>query len=99
MQDTPHFLRIIEKVNKEEVLPQNAILVTMDVSALYTNIPHGEAIQCVREALLESDKSEIPIEFIMRLLELLLDYNIFEFNQKKNLLGIAMGSSPAPSMD
>ena len=38
LKDTPDFLRQIQFINKED-LPANAILVTMDDSALYTNIP------------------------------------------------------------
>lgn len=42
IQDTKHFLRII---NDLEALPQNAILVSADVTSLYTNIPHDEGIE------------------------------------------------------
>ena len=37
-------------------LPKNTIIVTMDVSALYTNIPQDERVECVREV---SDKREV----------------------------------------
>ena len=38
IQDTPDFLRKAEELNQSGSLPENAILVTLDVSALYTNI-------------------------------------------------------------
>ncbi|KAJ8044656.1 Neuromedin-U receptor 2 [Holothuria leucospilota] len=41
IQDTTHFLRILKDVKS---LPSNSLLVTMDVSALYTNIPHEEGV-------------------------------------------------------
>ena len=41
----------------------------------------------------------IPPDFIIRLLELVLKYNIFEFNQELfvQMIGTAMGTRPAPS--
>ena len=80
LQDTPDFLRKVENMNMNMTLPENAILVTMDISSLYTNISHSDGIDCTREALNERANVEIPSEFIVRLLELLLKYNIFEFN-------------------
>ena len=40
IQDTPDFLRIIQKVNRGPKLGENTLLVTMDVDGLYTNIKH-----------------------------------------------------------
>ena len=99
LQDTPDFLRVIEKRNEGPPLPQNAILVTIDVSALYTNIPQDEGIESIREALYERSDASVPSEFIIRMLELVLKSNIFEFNSELfiQLIGTAMGSKPAPS--
>ena len=41
IKDTTHFLLQLQKLGP---LPDNAILVTLDVSSLYTNIPHKEGI-------------------------------------------------------
>ena len=99
LQDTPDFLRVIEKRNEGPPLPPNAILVTIDVSALYTNIPQDEGLKCVKETLEERNKPALPTEFIIKLLELILKNNIFEFNSEYfiQLIGTAMGSKPAPS--
>jgi methanogenic corrinoid protein MtbC1 len=51
IQDTPDFIRHIEKLNESESLPDNAMLVTIDVKALFTNISHKEGTKCVKEAL------------------------------------------------
>ncbi|GFO26034.1 hypothetical protein PoB_005253900 [Plakobranchus ocellatus] len=41
VQDDMDFLRKIHNINAVGPLPPDTILCTMDVSALYTNIPHG----------------------------------------------------------
>ena len=99
LQDTPDFLRNIEAINSEGPLPTNSMLVSIDVSALYTNIPQDEGVEATREALESADVSSIPPYFITRLLELVLKYNIFEFNQELFLqtIGTAMGTRSAQS--
>ena len=44
IKDTKHFLNLIEKLPP---LSPNALLVTADVTSLYTNIPHEEGIEAV----------------------------------------------------
>ena len=70
----------------------------MDVSGLYTNIPQEDGVECVREALDERTNKNIPTGFLTRLLEIVLRYNIFEFNQElfQQLIGTAMGTRAAP---
>ena len=99
LKDTPDFLRQAKNINKKEKLPPNAILVTLDISGLYTNITHSEGINCTREALNSQNHSQFSTEFIIRLLELVLEYNIFEFDGEyyQQLIGTAMGSRLAPS--
>ena len=99
LQDTPDFLRTLEKRNEGPPLPPHAVLVTVDVSALYTNIPQEEGLECVREALCSKNETKVPTEFIVRLLEIVLKHNIFEFNKDLfiQIIGTAMGSRPAPS--
>ena len=41
-------------LGKVKDLSENAILVTMDVKALFTNIQHEEGIKCLQEELEES---------------------------------------------
>ena len=98
LQDTPDFLRIIEDINSEGPLPGNSILVSIDVSGLYTNIPQDEGLESVSEAL-DQKSLPFPKEFLLKLLELTLKFNIFEFNSELYLqqIGTAMGIRPAPS--
>ena len=77
LQDTPDFLRAIESLNENGPLPDNAVIVTIDVSGLYTNIPQEEGIEAVREALYERSNSEVPTEFLIRMLEIVLKHNVF----------------------
>ena len=44
VKDRKHFLNLIENLSP---LPPNALLVTADVTSLYTNIPHKEGIAAV----------------------------------------------------
>ena len=90
---------MIEDINENVDVPEGAILVSIDVSALYTNIPQDEGIEAVREVLLERENPEVPTDFLIRLLEIVLKYNIFEFNSELflQLIGTAMGTRPAVS--
>ena len=98
LQDTPDFLRYIEGINMQGQLPENALLLTMDVVGLFTNIPEKDGTDAVREALEEETRNEVNTEFIVRLLQLILQNNIMEFNSEfyKQEIGAPMGSRPVP---
>ena len=100
LQDTPgpDVLRQLQQINIKESLPENAMLVVIDVIGLYTNIPQQEGVQCVREALEERTNSTVPGHYIARLLEIILENSIFEFNQElyRQEVGTSMGTKPAP---
>ena len=53
LEDTPDFLRKVEELNKKVILPENALLVTIDIIGLVTNIPQEEGIITTEEALNE----------------------------------------------
>ena len=80
-------------------LPNNAILVTLDVSSLYTNIPHNEGIDACRRFLDTRTDKHIPTETLCDLLRIILTMNNFTFNQHHYLQihGTAMGTKMAPS--
>ena len=54
------------------------MLVVLDVIGLYTNIPQEEGVLCVEEALEQRVNPKVPSKFITRLLEIILQYSIFE---------------------
>ena len=98
LQDTPDFIRRIEEINSKGPLPENALIATWDVISLFTIIPQEEGIQATRESLNKRTEQTVPTEFIIRLLEVVLSENIFEFSDQyyKQNVGTSMGSCPAP---
>ena len=99
-QDTTHFLNHMEHFNSDLCpLSTRTILVTADVTSLYTNIPHGEGIQACREALETRVTQRPPTDQLIRLLELILKVNNFQFNGENYLQieGTAMGTPVAPT--
>ena len=95
IKDTTDFLLKLQSVR----VPSGSLLLTLDVSTLYTNIPHEEGIRAGRNLLNTRDLLEPPTEDIMKLVTLILKRNNLSFNnehyiQKK---GTAMGTLMAPS--
>ena len=99
LQDTPHLLRLLSEANQNGLVRDGDIIVTIDVSALYTNIDQDEGLEACREALEERKCRDIPTDFILQLLEIILKHNIFEYDREYFLqvIGTAMGAVPAVS--
>ena len=57
IKDTTHFLNKLDSIS---TLPNDSLLVTLDVSSLYTNIPHTEGIQAARLHLDERTSKTPP---------------------------------------
>ena len=96
VQDTTDFINKIETVSKN--LPHKAILVTMDVKSLYTNIPNQEGITAVK-SFLETSVIKPLAPVITTFLRLILTLNNFVFNNTNFLQtnGVSMGTKCAPS--
>ena len=96
IKDTTDF---IKKVKKIKFYSKDSYLVTLDVSSLYTNIPHEDGIQACKSFLEKDGISTERITEIEELMKLVLENNHFKFDGKHYLqkLGTAMGSSMAPS--
>ena len=77
------------------------LLCTLDITSLYTNIPHDEGIQSTKEMLaIHKPPESLPHNsYIIELLELVLTSKHFEFNGKHyhQMSGTAMGTKLAPS--
>ena len=91
VKDMGAFLRRIEANNK---VNPNAILVTMDVSALFTSIPHREGINAAAHYLETRENPTIITRVILKFLTLILFLNNFSFNDEHYLQckGFAMGA-------
>ena len=98
IKDTTHFLNKLEQLGQ---LPDNAFLDTLDVSSLYTNIPHNEGIDACRHFLDKRIRSPstISTETLCDLIRMILTMNNFTFNDKNYLQihGTAMVTRMAPS--
>ena len=65
LQDTPHLLRIIEKINNGPKLPTNTILATTDIIGAYQNIPQDDGIETFKQVLEQRDSKEVPSNFLV----------------------------------
>ena len=96
IKDTTDFINFIEKTK----IGQDTILVSMDVTSLYTNIPQ-EGINTVCNAYEKFYKHNIPIptHYLREILGLILNENSFQFNGENFLQTsrIAMGTKMAVS--
>ena len=96
IKDTYDF---VSKVRHQRI-PKNAFLVTGDVSALYTNMRFDRTLSTVRAAFQKHPASGRPDEHLLRLLEVTMKNNDFEFNGDHYLqvCGMAMGKTYAPGL-
>jgi hypothetical protein len=96
IKDTYDF---VSKVRFQHI-PKNALLVTGDVSALYTNMKLDRILSTTRDALRRHPQPGRPDDHLLRLLDLTLNNNDFEFNGQFYLqvCGTAMGKTYAPGL-
>ena len=95
LKDSTDFINFIESTE----VPKHAIIVSMDVTSLYTNIPQEEGIKTICKAYVThyKDKPPIPTQSLERALRLILKENSFHFYGKNYLQthGTAMGTRVA----
>ena len=73
IKDTNDFLCKLNKIGK---LPDNAIMVTVDVVGLYPSIPHDEGLKAMRVALDKRAKKDVSTDSLCELAEIVLKNNI-----------------------
>ena len=80
-------------------MPANAIPITIDIKSMYTNIPLEEGLAACKETLEKRADKAIPTDYIMKLLRLVMEKNIFTFNEETwlQLLGTCMGTRVSPT--
>ncbi|XP_075440576.1 protein-L-isoaspartate O-methyltransferase domain-containing protein 1 isoform X1 [Ascaphus truei] len=97
VKDTTDFMAHINNLTFD---PSKCILFTLDVTSLYTNIPHREGLDAIRSKLSNRTiTTGPPSEFLLLLMEIILNKNFFRFERTYylQLSGTAMGSNMAPS--
>ena len=96
IKDTTDFLMKVQSLTN---LPSNTLLVTLDVSSLYTNIPHEEGIAACTEALNTRETQSPPTADLAELISQILNKNALIFGEQHYLQihGTAMGTRMAPS--
>ena len=98
IKHTKYFLNLIEKLPP---LPPNALLVTADVTSLYTNIPHEEGIAAVIHFMEEYKHllpTNCPPPHIVRIiLNFILKHSTFKFMDRHihQILGTSIGTKMA----
>ena len=94
IKDTTHFINF-----ENTKIPDKAILATLDVCSLYTNVPQEEGIKVICQYYEEyyQSKPPIPTSTLGELMRLILKENSFQFSGKHYLQthGIAMGTKMA----
>lgn len=96
VKDTYDF---VEKV-RDKIIPKGAILVTGDVTSLYTNMDLNRTLSVVKQAFRQYPDPERPDQQLLKLLEITLKNNDFTFNGEWFLqkVGTAMGKTYAPGL-
>jgi hypothetical protein len=74
-------------------------LFTVDVCSLYTSIPHEDGLKAIKFYLQQEPHPTIDTNTLLRLTELVLRLNSFEFNGEffNQISGVAMGTKMGPS--
>ena len=97
VRDSSHFILRMQ----DKILPQDVLLVTIDVTALYPSIPHTEGIAANIKALYREEESSPPFpqSVAREILTIILTRNYFEFDGRmyRQTRGTAMGTHMAPS--
>jgi hypothetical protein len=93
IKDTTHLLQKIDHFRFDRQSDEN-LLFTMDVKGLYTNIPNGDGLNALKFYLEREDENKIPVRIVLRLAELVLTMNCFQFNNKfySQVSGTMMGT-------
>lgn len=97
IHDSMHLIEILDNVT----LPQQTIIVFLNVESLYTKIDHqvGVAAAVMYFLDLQTDSDRMHDSLLVALLNFVLRHNYFTFDKRfyKQVSGTAMGAICAPS--
>jgi len=96
IKDTYDFISKI----KNKLIPPNSLLVTYDVTSLYTNMNLNRTIAVVKQTFIKYPLENRPDNLIIQALDIILKNSDFDFNNETFIqtTGIAMGKRFAPSL-
>ena len=98
IKNSYHFLTIL--LSFPTPLPSNILLVTIDVTSLYTNIPHTYGLSALEKFLSRCPPTSRPAtHFLVALTPFILTHNYLSFNSLHflHVKVTAMGTRMAPS--
>lgn len=102
MHSTPTFLLdttdFIKKV-EGTTIPNDSLILSLDVVSLYTNIPHDELRVTLQEFFDACENLNLPTHFLLDLMDILIEKNYFRYDRDYYLQikGVVMGSAFAPN--
>jgi hypothetical protein len=96
LKDTYDFIKKI----RNRKIDKNCLLVTGDITALYTNMNISRTIAVVKRAFKSNPHPKRPDKELIDLLEYIMNNNDFRFNEEifLQIFGTAMGKSFAPNL-
>ena len=97
IKDTTDFIKKLKEVGP---LAPGTLLCTMDVTSLYTNIPHYDGLYALARKLVKDKPNlKVPALVTLKLARLVLSNNVMTFNNQLylQLVGTAMGTRMAPN--
>ena len=77
IKDSGEFLKKIRNVGN---IPENAILVTVDVVGLYSNLPHNAGLKALINMLEAREHKAVSTDDLVKMVRFVLENNYFEFN-------------------
>ena len=88
----------VQKI-RNKIVNKNTLLVTSDITSLYTNMKHDLTLQFIKNIFKKYPNNSRPDNYLLQLLEIILKYNDFEFNDKiyLQICGCPMGKKIGPS--
>ena len=100
IKDTPQFLLIIDDFEFPANANHRHLLLTMDVTILYTSIPHDGALKACEQFFDKRSNRTISTSTLLQLIELVLKMNTFHLNGRyfSQKQGVAMGTKIRPSV-
>ena len=95
IKDTTHLHQQLHTLTPKS----DTVLFTMDVTSLYTVIPHQDGLLALQHFLDRRQNLDPPSHIIVRLAELVLSLNAFQFDGSffRQKCGVAMGTKMGPS--